>query len=287
MIGTIANAWRRRWWRADAVALAAFAGRRPIAIITGGSEGIGFALAKKFSRHGHELLLVARTPEKLRAAQSAIMARAPAQPVHILPLDLAQPDAIAALDAEIDRLGAVCDVLVNSAGIGLSGPFADASEASAMTLVDLNVRALTALTRHYLPPMLVRGQGGILNLASVGSYGPGPNQAAYYASKAYVLSLTEAIAHETSGLGVRVCALAPGPVHTGFHARMGAQHALYRMLAPTGSADLVAWAGYWGFVLGARVVWPGPLAALAALSMRLMPHRLLSPIMALLLRPLR
>ena len=105
-------------------------------------------------------------------------------------------------------------------------------------LVDLNVRALTRLTRHFLPGMRQRGRGGILNVASLGGYAPGPNQAAYYASKAYVLSLTEAIAAETAGEGVRVCALAPGPVDTAFHARMGAENAFYRYLVPPASARL-------------------------------------------------
>ena len=100
------------------------------------------------------------------------------------------------------------------------------------------MRALTQLTRHFLPGMRVRGRGGILNLASLGGYAPGPNQAAYYASKAYVLSLTEAIAAETAGEGVRVCALAPGPVNTRFHARMGAENAFYRYLGAAGVGRL-------------------------------------------------
>lgn len=280
-----AKAWRRRWWRRDPVALAAYEGRRPIAVVTGGSEGIGFALAKQFSSHGHELLLVARTPDKLYEAQAELAGAGAAKPVHVLPLDITLQDAIARLDADLDRLGGYCDVLINSAGMGLSGPFVGAGETQITALMDLNVRALTRLTRHYLAGMLVRGDGGILNLASVGSYGPGPNQAIYYASKAYVLSLTEAVAHEAAGQGVRICALAPGPVKTKFHARMGAQHALYRLVAPLASPDMVALIAYWGYVLGARVVWPGVVVPFAALSMRLLPHRILNPIMSLLLRP--
>ena len=106
--------------------------------------------------------------------------------------------------------------------------------ADVLRLIDLNVRALTHLTHHFLPGMRVRGRGGILNLASIGGYAPGPNQAAYYASKAYVLSLTEAIAAETAGEGVRVCALAPGPVNTRLHESMGAENAFYRCFVPPG-----------------------------------------------------
>lgn len=286
MIGWLLTRWRRRWWRGDPAALSAFAGLGPITVITGGSEGIGFALAQRFAKHGHELLLVARTEEKLAQAQRAITAATGAK-VHILALDITADGAIDRLDAELARLGGLCDVLVNCAGIGLSGPFADEPEGKVTALVDLNVRALTKLTSHYLRPMLVRGDGGILNLASVGSYGPGPNQAVYYASKAYVLSLTEAIAYETAGMGVRVCALAPGPVRTGFHARMGARRALYRAFTPPLSPALVAWLGFWGYRLGARVVWPGLVTPFAALSMRLIPHRILNPIVATLLSPRR
>ncbi|RTL65066.1 MAG: SDR family NAD(P)-dependent oxidoreductase [Hyphomicrobiales bacterium] len=286
MNGSLLARWRRRWWRPDPTALSAYEGLRPITLITGGSEGIGFALAQRFASHGHELLLVARTAEKLAQAQRALAATSRAQ-VHTLALDITSDQAIERIDAELRKLGGLCDVLVNCAGIGLSGPFADEPEEKVTALVDLNVRALTRLTSHYLRPMLVRGEGGILNLASVGSYGPGPNQAAYYASKAYVLSLTEAIGYETAGMGIRVCALAPGPVRTGFHARMGARRALYRAFTPPVSPALVAWLGFWGYRLGARVVWPGLVTPLAALSMRLIPHRLLNPIVSTLLSPRR
>jgi short-subunit dehydrogenase len=181
--------------------------------------------------------------------------------------------------------GGYADVLVNSAGIGLAGRFGEQSADALTQLVDLNVRALTALTRHFLTGMRVRGRGGILNLASLGGYAPGPNQAAYYASKAYVLSLSEAVAAETAGEGVRVCALAPGPVDTRFHARMGAEGALYRTLLPPASAEAVARAGYLGFALGWRVTIPGLINPFLALAMRVMPHRLVIPIVGWLLQP--
>jgi uncharacterized protein len=133
----------------------------------------------------------------------------------------------------------------------------------------------------------VRGRGGILNLASIGAYTPGRNQAAYYASKAYVLSLTEAIAAETAGEGVRVCALAPGPVNTAFHARMGAEDAFYRTFVLPASARFVANAGYLGFMLGLRVTIPGLINPFLAVAMRIMPHRILVPIVGWLLKPQR
>jgi short-subunit dehydrogenase len=133
--------------------------------------------------------------------------------------------------------------------------------------------------------MRTRGRGGILNIASIGAYAPGPNQAVYYASKAYVMSLSEAIAAETAGQGVRVSALAPGPVNTRFHARMGAQYAGYRAVVAPSSPNAVARAGYLGFSLGWRVIVPGLLNPFLAVAMRVLPHRLVIPIIAILLKP--
>ena len=133
--------------------------------------------------------------------------------------------------------------------------------------------------------MRVRGRGGILNLSSLGAYAPGPNQAVYYASKAYVQSFSEAIASETAGEGVRITAVAPGPVNTRFHARMGAEHALYRYLVAPSAPDSVARAGYYGFALGLRVCVPGLVKPLLALLMRIAPHRIVIPIVGWLLKP--
>ena len=133
--------------------------------------------------------------------------------------------------------------------------------------------------------MRARGRGGILNLASLGGYAPGPYQAAYYASKAYVMSLSEALAAETAGEGVRVCVLAPGPVATPFHERMQGESGLYLRLLPVSNPDSVARAGYLAFALGWRVVVPGLVAPILALAMRLTPHRILVPIVGWLLKP--
>ena len=164
------------------------------------------------------------------------------------------PDAIPAIEAALAAQRAYADVLVNSAGMGLAGPFhAQRAGRDVLQLLDLNVRALTALTRHFLAGMRVRGRGGILNLASLGGYAPGPNQAVYYASKAYVLSLTEAIAAETAGEGVRdTRRWRPGPVNTRFHARMGAEHAPSTAIwLPPPPPRRVARAGYSGLRAGA------------------------------------
>jgi short-subunit dehydrogenase len=278
------EAWRRRWWRPDPQALAAYAALRPMVVVTGGSEGIGYELACRFARDGHPVMLVARRPAPLEAAAARIRAAYGAEAIAV-PADVTAPDAIATIDAALAAHGAYADVLVNSAGIGLAGPF-HAQPADDLTrLVDLNVRALTQLTRHYLPGMRLRGRGGILNLASLGGFTPGPYQAAYYASKAYVISLSEAIAAETAGEGVRVTALAPGPVNTAWHERAGAETALYRTLVPAASAASVARAGYLGYLFGLRVVVPGLINPFLALALKIIPHRIMVPFIAWLLRP--
>jgi short-subunit dehydrogenase len=276
--------WRRRWWREDPQALAAFAGLKPLVVVTGGSEGIGYALARRFAAAGSDVMLVARRPEPLREAAERIRADYGVEAVAV-PADVTAPDAIATIEAALAARGAYADVLINSAGIGLAGPFLGQAPEEVARLLDLNVGALTSLTRHFIAGMRVRGRGGVLNLGSIGGYGPGPNQAVYYASKAYVHSFSEAIAHETAGQGVRVTVLAPGPVNTRFHARMGAEHALYRYFVAPGSAEAVARAGYLGFALGLRLVVPGILNPFFALALRILPHRIVIPIVGLLLRP--
>ena len=277
------QAWRRRRWRPDEAAIAAYAGLRPMVVVTGGSEGIGYALARRFAAAGNPVMLVARRAGPLEEAAAAIRADYKVEAVAV-PADVTGPDAISSIDQALAAHRAYADVVVNSAGIGLAGPFHVHALEDLMRLVDVNVRALTALTRHYILGMRVRGRGGILNVASLGGYTPGPYQAAYYASKAYVISLTEALAAEAPGTGIRVCALAPGPVKTAWHDRAGAGAALYRYLPPS-SAEFVGRAGYLGYVLGLRVVVPGLFSPLLALSLRIIPHRITIPAVRVLLRP--
>jgi uncharacterized protein len=283
-LSTLAQAWRRRRWRPDPSVLAAYAGLTPMVVVTGGSEGIGYELARRFAHAGNPVVLVARRAELLQEAVARIGIETGVAALAV-PADVTADDAIASIEAALAAHGAYCDVLVNSAGIGLSGPFHAHAPEEVLALIDVNVRALARLAHHFLPAMRVRGGGGILNVTSLGAYTPGPYQALYYASKAFVLSLTEAIAAETAGEGVRVCALAPGPVDTQFHARMGAETAMYRALMLPASAKFVARIGFWGYRLGLRVVVPGLVNPFLALAMRIMPHRILIPIVGWLLKP--
>jgi len=263
--------------------LAAYAGLRPFTVITGGSEGIGRALAGEFARGGHNILLVARRPGPLALAAAEL---APTNvKIVTLSADLATAAGCAAIETALLAANAYCDVLVNNAAIGLGGPFAGQPPADLTTLVSLNVGALTSLTRQFLPGMLSRGQGGILNVSSLGGYIPGPRQAAYYASKAYVTSLSEALAQETAGQGVRISALVPGPVATKYHARVGTEHAYYLGLLGVASPELVARLAYRGFRSGRIVIYPGILQLANAIVLRILPHWLSVPAINWMLKP--
>ncbi len=265
-------------------ARAAVAHLKPIVVVTGGSRGIGAALAMRFAQAHHDVALVARNADGLTAA-----ARLISQKTHQRAIELVQDITSANAPEDIEKAlaaqGFYIDVLINNAGVGLSGSFAHMKPDDIDGLIDLNIRALTRLTRHVLPSLRARRRGGILNVASLGGGVPGPYQAAYYASKAYVVSLTEAIAAETSGEGVRVAVLVPGPVNTSFHQDMGAEGARYRWAIPAQAPEKVARTAYRNFRLGQRVIVPGVMNRFAFVALKLLPHPVSIPLMAWLLSP--
>lgn len=253
-------------------------------VISGASEGIGAAFARRYAARGRDLLLIARRPEPL--AQLADELRA-AHPIRVATLaqDVAAPEAPAAIDAALAVADGYCDLLVNNAGIGVSGQFPDLSAADFEQLLAINVVAPTRLMHHVLQGMRLRGRGGIINLASLGAYTPGPYQAPYHASRAYMLSLSEAVAEEMSSHGVRITAVAPGPVSTRFHAKMGSDSDIYRDVVPAISPETVARWAVTAHNLGARVVVPGLINNVLVLFLRLIPHRLSVPIQGWLFYP--
>jgi uncharacterized protein len=259
----------------------------PAVLITGGSEGIGLALALAFDRDPeqrvHRLILVARNDDALARA-GEIVHRQRGTVSYILALDITRTDAIPVIEQLLVTHGLHVDVLVNNAGMGLSGAFAEADPASIDRLLALNMTALTRLTRHFLQGMLTRGTGGVLNIASLGGLTPGPYQATYYASKAYVISLTRAIRAECAGQGVRIAVLAPGPVETRFHAKMSAESAIYRQLIPAPSADFVARVAIRGFRWGRTTITPGWTWSVLALTLKHIPLAVSVPIVRWLLR---
>jgi len=283
---TVSDLWIGRRRRVDPAARAAVTGRRPAAVVTGASAGIGRTLAIELARRAEAVILVARRQEALDAVAEEIRARSSAT-VVALALDLTRPDAATAIESAASAAGLYVDELVNNAGMGLSGAFVDQPADAIDRLVALNVAVPTRLMRHFLPAMLARGRGGVLNVASLGGYTPGPYQAAYYASKAHVISLTRAVAWEERGRGVRIAVVAPGPVETGFHATMQAERSLYRLLVPAPSAAAVARAAVRGYDWGCAAIHPGLLAPAAAVFLSVMPRLLLLPFIGALLWPRR
>jgi short-subunit dehydrogenase len=250
--------------------------RRPVTLITGASSGIGTALAHEFASHGHELVLVARREQALASVADAIAAKGQARPT-VLRSDVARVDAPKAIEDDLARLGMEPNIVVNNAGFGLTGPAARLDRAAQLAMIDLNVRALTALSLAFLPS-IERRKGGILNVASIAGFLPGPGMAVYYATKAYVISFSEALHQELKGKGVRVTALCPGPVPSEFQARAGMQvDAMLRlsMISP----ERVAAEAYRGLQRGRRVVVPGMAIKAAPLLARLLPRAVLLRLM--------
>jgi uncharacterized protein len=250
---------------------------RPITLITGASSGIGAELARVFAAHGHELVLVARREDKLNALAEEIAATGRPRPT-VLCVDLARRDAVSIIAAELASRHLEPEAVVNNAGFGLVGPAAALSRDEQLAMIDVNVRALTELSLTFVES-LTRHRGGILNVASVAAFMPGPGLAVYYASKAYVLSFSEALHQELSRNGVRVTALCPGPVPTGFQVRAGlhgdrAQSALMSL-----SPERVARIGYDGFMRGERVVVAGLGNRIGLLLVRFVPNALLLPLL--------
>ncbi len=255
----------------------------PVTVVTGASEGIGLALARRFAEAGHRVVLVARRQALIEAAALAITTDFGPGAVA-LTLDINKPDASLDLERALAARGLHVDILVNNAGCGLGGAFAELPAAEIDALLSANIVALTRLTRHFLPGMLARRSGGLINMASLAGFAPGPNQAAYFASKAYVISLTRAVGYETRGRGVRVCVVTPGPVDTKFHATMAADTSYYRYLIPSPGPELIARSTFTGFNWHHRVIVPGLSAKFLGFAMRIAPNVLVIPTMDWLLQ---
>ncbi|MEL7355362.1 MAG: SDR family oxidoreductase [Cyanobacteria bacterium J06560_6] len=185
------------------------------ALITGASRGIGLALAKVFARENHNLILVARSTDELKAAQQGLSEKHNVN-VVVFSHDLINPEERQQLFEKVKQQNLTVDILVNNAGFGDYGEFASSDWEKLQGMLMLNVVALSHLTHLFLPGMISRGSGKILNLGSTAAFQPGPMMAAYFASKAYVLSFSEAIAAETEGTGVTVTVLCPGPTQSNF-----------------------------------------------------------------------
>jgi short-subunit dehydrogenase len=241
----------------------------PVTVITGASAGIGWELAKIFARNGHRLVLVARRKDKLDKLASEVAASGQPRP-EVIALDLSVAGVGNVLARELATRNLEVEIIVNNAGFGLIGSAAELDRGEQLAMIDLNVRTLTDLSLAFVD-QLARHKGGILNIASLASFLPAPGMAVYYATKAYVLSFSEALHQEFRKRGVRVTALCPGPVPTEFQARAGLEasqrHGLLEL-----SASEVAEAGFRGFAAGKRLVVPGFWNKLVPFFLRFAPR---------------
>jgi short-subunit dehydrogenase len=248
-----------------------------VTLITGASSGIGAAFARIFAEHGHEVALVARRRAQLDAVADAIAATERARPL-VLPLDLGESGAAAAIAGELAKRDLEPAMIVNNAGFGLYGLAEELDLNRQLAMIDLDVRVLTDLSLRFIEPM-ARHRGGLLNVGSVAGFFPGPRMAVYFACKAYVLAFTEALHYELAPRGIRVTAFCPGPLRTEFFANAGiVRDRLPRMF--TRSADRAARKAYHGFMKGQRLVVPGIAAKIAAVAPRFLPRSMLSSMVA-------
>lgn len=239
-------------------------------LITGASSGLGLEFAKLFAATGHPLVLTARREDKLNDLAAQLRA-AHGVGVTVLPLDLAQPGAAAQLTAAVNAAGLEIEILVNNAGFGAFGEFASIALNDTVEMLQLNVSALAELTRLLLPPMLARGRGRILNVGSVAGFLPGPYMTAYYASKAFVGSFSQALNEELRGTGVTVSCLCPGPTATEF----GQRGSMKPMKAPRSwrmGAREVAQAGYDGLLRNRPLIIPGASNKFIVFAVKFLPR---------------
>jgi short-subunit dehydrogenase len=246
------------------------AGNLRWSVITGASAGIGAELARVFARRGYALYLVARREEKLRALAREL-SDAHRVPVEIMGLDLESPMAPTALNDALAGRGIKVHTLVNNAGFGLRGPFATLSYERQMAMIELNVTALTKLSRLMLPGMIERRRGGILNVASIAAFQAGPNMAVYYATKAFVLSLSEALHEEVRPHNVTVTALCPGPTESEFAAMADLHQSRLFRTSRMSAAD-VARIGVDGYEAGRAIVVTGLTNRVGSLASQLVPR---------------
>ena len=246
-------------------------------LITGASSGIGLELARVAAAKGHDLVLVARTEEKLRELARELHERYGVR-AEVIAADLSRPGTVAEIVSRIETLGIQIDTLVNNAGVGAYGPFTETALATELQIIHVNIVALTELTKRLLPGMIARRAGRILNVASTAAFLPGPLMAVYYATKAYVLSFSEAIANELAGTGVTVTALCPGPTASGFQAAANLEESKLVAGRTLATSRQVAEDGYDAMMAGRTLVVSGWSNKLVAQMPRLLPRRVVAAI---------
>lgn len=245
-------------------------------LITGASGGIGFEMAKLIAPESDRLILVARPSPRLEEAAKALAGGAE---IVVLPVDLSMAGSAAELLAALVSRGLTIDTLINNAGSGVLGPFAEKGAAEQLAMIELNITSLVTLTRGLLPGMLARKRGRILNVASTAAYQAGPWMTVYYATKSFVLSFSEGLRHELRGTGVTVTALCPGPTATGFQAKAKMDGLRVLEMGMTMDAQSVAKAAIDGLHRGSATVIPGLINKLGVWSVKFSPRFLVIPVL--------
>lgn len=254
-------------------------GARPrLALVTGASSGLGLDFARILAREGWDLVVSARDRDRLQALADALE-RERGTRIVVAAHDLSTPGGVQALVSSVEREGRPVDLLINNAGSGLLAPYPDTDPAAEAAMIRLNVEALVTLTRAVLPAMLARGSGRILNVGSVASFMSGPGMTTYYATKAFVLSYSDALAEELRGTGVSVTCLCPGPTKTEFLSRAGASGRVFD--GPTAmTSAAVAEAGVAGALAGRRRVVPGLANKVSVWAAKVLPRDLMTSMVA-------
>ena len=250
---------------------------RRTALVTGGSGGIGLELAKVLARSGYDIVLVARKRDTLEAAAGQLEGKFKIT-AHVFAADLRRQEAPQAIFDFLRNENIPIEILVNNAGFGLGGEFSETDLDRELEMIQVNIAALTQLTKLFLPAMIKRKSGKILNVASTAAFQPGPLMSVYYASKAYVLSFSEALAEELRDSGVTVTALCPGPTKTEFAATAQVGHSRLFTLFGVAAATSVAEFGYQAMMQGKRVAIPGARNKLVAASHRFFPRDLVTKV---------
>jgi len=253
------------------------------ALITGASSGIGKALAIRFAEAGHDVVLAARGVERMEALAAELKTRFPVS-VTVIGVDLEAPDGAGRLHAEVSSRRLAVGILVNNAGYGVFGEFTDGKLAPQLGMIQLNVVSLVALTKLFLPG-IIAARGKIMNVASTAAFQPGPYMAVYYATKAFVLFFSEALAAELEDTGVTVTALCPGPTASGFQDKAAMTESRLVKGRKIPGADAVAKFGYAALLKGQRVAIPGLVNWLGAQGVRLSPRNVVTRMVKLISRP--
>lgn len=255
---------------------------RGTVLITGASQGIGAEFAKLFAKDNYDLVLVARNKDKLTQFARELQEKNEVF-IKILIYDLSTPSSARKIFDDVDKEGIEIDILINNAGFATHGEFISTDYDEELGEIEVNITALTLLTKLFLPQMKKRKAGKILNVASTAAFLPGPFMAVYYASKAYVLSFSESLQEELKGTGITLTILAPGPTKTGFASRANVEKSRifsHGLLNPT----MVAKLGYDGLMRGEYIIFPGLKNKLASIVGRVFPHSFLGKIIGRLQR---